>query len=160
MDLKDFNTSTSLLNEEVLSVIGMILIATEDPSTFLFARITRPDGLVLTRGDSHSPRSDLFYNGEFSFWIGCHECGRENGMIMIVETYSWREWWITAGMGWERGMGIEMGGREWLVRKREKWREEKGKEIGLSHVSEMVGGANSFTVSTTLTSAKTNRLLA
>lgn len=53
-------------------------------------------------------------------------------------------------------------GREGVIGKKEgKMKRGKGKKRrGLSHVGEMVGGANAVTASTTLTSARTNRLLA
>lgn len=66
-----------------------------------------------------------------------------------------------------RGNGLRMGdgnrnGREGVIGKKEgEMKRGKGeKRRGLSHVGEMVGGADSVTVSTALTIAKTNRLLA
>ena len=66
-----------------------------------------------------------------------------------------------------RGNGLRMGdgnrnGREGVIGKKEgEMKRGKGeKRRGLSHVGEMVGGANSITAITTFTTAKTNRLLA
>lgn len=66
-----------------------------------------------------------------------------------------------------RGNGLRMGdgnrnGREGVIGKKEgEMKRGKGeKRRGLSHVGEMVGGANSITAITTFTIAKTNRLLA